>query len=253
MLTLTGFPDPERAYDTYPFELSGGLRQRAMIAMALICRPALLIADEPSTALDVTIQAQILKLIQDLRRELGMSLLLITHDLGVVANVAEEVVVMYRGRVVESGTLEDLFADPRHPYLQALLGAVPHFDMKPGERLKPLREIRHGTGHLLARREGDPPPGRQAARCWRSAVSPRASASASARAGRPRRRGSHPGGGRRELLHRARPLPRPGRRERLRQDHGEQDHPARRRARRGPGGLRRRKRRSICSPSTGAI
>jgi peptide/nickel transport system ATP-binding protein len=150
---LVGFPDPVAAYDIYPFELSGGLRQRAMIAMALICRPALLIADEPSTALDVTIQAQILKLVQDLRRDLGMALLLITHDLGVVANVAEEVVVMYRGRVMESGTLEDLFGDPRHPYLKALLGAVPHFDMKRGERLKPLREIRHGTGHLLARRD----------------------------------------------------------------------------------------------------
>jgi peptide/nickel transport system ATP-binding protein len=153
MFRLVGFPDPAAAYDIYPFELSGGLRQRAMIAMALICRPALLIADEPSTALDVTIQAQILKLIQDLRKELGMALLLITHDLGVVANVAEEVVVMYRGRVVESGTLEDLFGDPRHPYLKALLGAVPHFDMKRGERLKPLREIRSGTGHLLARRD----------------------------------------------------------------------------------------------------
>ena len=152
MLALAGFDYPEHAYDTYPFELSGGLRQRAMIAMALICRPALLIADEPSTALDVTIQAQILKLIQDLRRELGMALLLITHDLGVVANVAEEVVVMYRGRVVESGTLHDLFRDPRHPYLRALLQAVPHFDMKPGERLKPLREIAHATGHLLAPR-----------------------------------------------------------------------------------------------------
>ncbi|MGE5442121.1 MAG: dipeptide ABC transporter ATP-binding protein [Bacteroidota bacterium] len=156
MLALVGFPDPAAAYDTYPFELSGGLRQRAMIAMALICRPALLIADEPSTALDVTIQAQILKLIQDLRKELGMTLLLITHDLGVVANVAEEVVVMYRGRVMESGTLEDVYGDPRHPYLKALLGAVPHFDMKPGERLKPLREIRHGTGHLLARRDTRP-------------------------------------------------------------------------------------------------
>ncbi|MFO1118717.1 MAG: ABC transporter ATP-binding protein [Rhodospirillales bacterium] len=118
----------------------------------MICRPALLIADEPSTALDVTIQAQILKLIQDLRKQLRMSLLLITHDLGVVANVAEEVLVMYRGRLVESGMLDELFADPRHPYLRALLGAVPHFDMKPGERLKPLREISHGTGHLLAAR-----------------------------------------------------------------------------------------------------
>ena len=161
ILTLTTFPDPQRAYDTYPFELSGGLRQRAMIAMALICRPALLIADEPSTALDVTIQAQILKLIQDLRKQLRMSLLLITHDLGVVANIAEEVVVMYRGRVVESGMMNDLFAEPRHPYLRALLGAVPHFDMKPGERLRPLREISHGTGHLLAPRTpwqaGGPP------------------------------------------------------------------------------------------------
>ncbi|MBK8175442.1 MAG: ABC transporter ATP-binding protein [Rhodospirillales bacterium] len=152
MLGLVGFPDAQRAYDAYPFELSGGLRQRAMIAMALICRPALLIADEPSTALDVTIQAQILKLIDDLRSELGMALLLITHDLGVVANVAEEVVVMYRGRVVESGMLGDLFRAPQHPYLKALLAAVPHFDMKPGERLRPLREIRVGPGHLLTRR-----------------------------------------------------------------------------------------------------
>ena len=152
MLRLVGFPEPARALDTYPFELSGGLRQRAMIAMALICRPSLLIADEPSTALDVTIQAQILKLIQDLRQELGMAVLLITHDLGVVANLAEEVVVMHHGRVMESGPLEDLFRDPRHPYLKGLLGAVPHFDMRAGERLKPLREIAHGTGHLLTRR-----------------------------------------------------------------------------------------------------
>jgi peptide/nickel transport system ATP-binding protein len=150
MLKLVDFPDPARAYDTFPFELSGGLRQRAMIAMALICRPALLIADEPSTALDVTIQAQILKLIQDLQAELGMALLLITHDLGVVANIAEEVVVMYHGRVVESGMLQDIYGDPRHPYLKALLRAVPHFDMKPGERLMPLREISYQAGALLA-------------------------------------------------------------------------------------------------------
>ncbi len=150
MLGLVGFPDPVRAYDTYPFELSGGLRQRAMIAMALICRPALLIADEPSTALDVTIQAQILKLIKDLRAELQMAVLLITHDLGVVANIAEEVVVLYHGRVMESGALRDLYGSPRHPYLKALLRAVPHFDMKPGERLQPLREIEHGAGRLLA-------------------------------------------------------------------------------------------------------
>ena len=151
MLKLVGFPDADRAFDTYPFELSGGLRQRAMIAMALVCRPALLIADEPSTALDVTIQAQILKLIGDLRAELHMALLLITHDLGVVANVAEEVVVMYHGRIMESGPLREIYGDPRHPYLKGLLRAVPHFDMKPGERLQPLREIEHRAGgHLLA-------------------------------------------------------------------------------------------------------
>jgi len=151
MLRMVGFPDPARAYDTYPFELSGGLRQRAMIAMALVCRPSLLVADEPSTALDVTIQAQILRLIQDLQAEIGMAVLIITHDLGVVANVAEEVVVVYHGEVMESGSLHDIFDRPSHPYLKALLKAVPHFDMKPGERLVPLREIRHQTGHLLKR------------------------------------------------------------------------------------------------------
>ena len=149
MLRMVGFPDPKRALRTYPFELSGGLRQRAMIAMALVCRPALLIADEPTTALDVTIQAQILRLIKDLQSELGMALLMITHDLGVVANVADDVVVMYRGKVVESGDLHDIFRDPQHPYLRALLHAVPRFDMKPGERLQPIREIKGSTGHLL--------------------------------------------------------------------------------------------------------
>src|SRR5438552_6027511 len=109
ILGLVGFPKPNRAYGMYPFELSGGLRQRAMIAMALICRPALLIADEPTTALDVTIQAQILKLMCDLQAELGMALLIITHDLGVVANMADEVVVMYHGKVMECGTLDDIF------------------------------------------------------------------------------------------------------------------------------------------------
>ncbi len=149
MLRMVGFPDPKRALRTYPFELSGGLRQRAMIAMALVCRPALLIADEPTTALDVTIQAQILRLMKDLQKELGMALLMITHDLGVVANVADDVVVMYRGKVVESGDLHDIFRDPQHPYLKALLHAVPRFDMAPGERLQPIREITAATGHLL--------------------------------------------------------------------------------------------------------
>jgi peptide/nickel transport system ATP-binding protein len=139
MLRLVGFPDPQRAPKTYPFELSGGLRQRAMIAMALICRPSLLIADEPTTALDVTIQAQILKLIKDLQTELGMALLMITHDLGVVANVADEIVVLYHGKVMESGSLDDIFRHPAHPYLKALLRAVPRFHMQQGERLIPLR------------------------------------------------------------------------------------------------------------------
>ncbi len=150
MLRMVGFPDPERALNTYPFELSGGLRQRAMIAMALVCRPALLIADEPTTALDVTIQAQILKLIRDLQRELGMAVLLITHDLGVVANMADEVVVMYHGQIMEMGAAQAIFGDPQHPYLKALLKAVPRFDMKPGERLTPIREIKPGEIKMLA-------------------------------------------------------------------------------------------------------
>ncbi|MBF9232001.1 ABC transporter ATP-binding protein [Microvirga alba] len=144
-LARVGFPDPKRALSTYPFELSGGLRQRAMIAMALITRPALLIADEPTTALDVTTQAQILDLIKELQTETGMSVLLITHDLGVVANVADEVVVMYRGRVMEAGSREDIFRNPQHPYLQALMRAVPRFAMAVDERLTPIREIKSAT------------------------------------------------------------------------------------------------------------
>ena len=153
MLGLVGFPDPARAMKTYSFELSGGLRQRAMIAMALVCHPALLIADEPTTALDVTIQAQILHLIKDLQTELGMAVLIITHDLGVVANVADEVVVAYHGEVMERGTLEDIFVRGSHPYLKSLLTAVPRFDMKPGERLIPIREIEAKTGERLGKRE----------------------------------------------------------------------------------------------------
>jgi peptide/nickel transport system ATP-binding protein len=149
MLRLVGFPDPQRALRTYAFELSGGLRQRAMIAMALVCRPALLIADEPTTALDVTIQAQILKLLKDLQAELGMAILMITHDLGVVANMADEIVVMYHGQAMERGGLHDIFGNPQHPYLKALLHAVPRFNMKPGERLVPLREIKGEIGTLL--------------------------------------------------------------------------------------------------------
>jgi peptide/nickel transport system ATP-binding protein len=149
MLGLVGFPNPPRAFDMYSFELSGGLRQRAMIAMALICRPALLIADEPTTALDVTIQAQILKLLKDLQERFNMAILLITHDLGVVANMADEVAVIYHGRIVEAGTVDDIFRKPQHPYLKALMNAVPHFDMKPGERLQALRDVQVNAGELL--------------------------------------------------------------------------------------------------------
>ncbi|RFB82230.1 ABC transporter ATP-binding protein [Rhizobium leguminosarum bv. trifolii] len=141
MLGLVGFSNPHRTYDMYPFELSGGMRQRAMIAMALICRPALLIADEPTTALDVTIQAQILELLRELQAKLGMAMLLITHDLGIVANMADEVVVIYHGEIMEAGPVEAIFRNPQHPYLKALMAAVPHFDMKPGERLKALRDV----------------------------------------------------------------------------------------------------------------
>ena len=148
MLTHVGFPDPHRALRMYPFELSGGLRQRAMIAMAMICHPSLLIADEPTTALDVTIQARILKLVKELQKELDMSLLLITHDLGVVANMADRVVVMYHGKIMESGPLEPLFNNPQHPYLKALMHAVPRFDMEEGERLIPVREIDSKIGSI---------------------------------------------------------------------------------------------------------
>ncbi len=149
MLRLVHFPDPERALDTYPFELSGGLRQRAMIAMALVCRPAVLIADEPTTALDVTIQAEILKLIREVQTELQMSVLMITHDFGVVANVADDVVVIYHGRIMESGAAADLFGDPRHDYLKALLKAVPRFDMEESERLVPIRPIEAKPGDFM--------------------------------------------------------------------------------------------------------
>ena len=153
MLALVRFPDPAAALDTYPFQLSGGLRQRAMIAMALVCRPALLVADEPTTALDVIVQARTLKLMRDLQAELHMALLLITHDLGVVASLADEVVVVYHGRLMERGTLEDLFRDPRHPYLRALMQAVPRMGMDREERLTPVRSVDvRGAGSPLADR-----------------------------------------------------------------------------------------------------
>jgi peptide/nickel transport system ATP-binding protein/oligopeptide transport system ATP-binding protein len=121
-------PSPERRFAEYPHQLSGGMRQRVMIAMALSCKPRLLIADEPTTALDVTVQAQILDLLRDLQQETGMSVILITHDLGVVAEMADEVAVMYAGRVVERGTAKDIFEDPQHPYTIGLLGSIPRIE-----------------------------------------------------------------------------------------------------------------------------
>ena len=134
MLTLVGVNEPESRLKQYPHELSGGMRQRVMIAMALVCEPDILIADEPTTALDVTIQAQILQLIRDLQKELGMSVIYITHDLGVVANVADRVAVMYAGQIVEYGTVEEIFYDAWHPYTWALLQALPQLGTK-GEAL----------------------------------------------------------------------------------------------------------------------
>ena len=128
MLRKVEIPAPEKRFDEYPHQLSGGMRQRVMIAMALSCNPKLLIADEPTTALDVTIQAQILDLMRDLRKEMGMSMMLITHDLGVVASMADRVVVMYAGKVVEEGLVRNIFKKPMHPYTHGLLNSIPHLD-----------------------------------------------------------------------------------------------------------------------------
>lgn len=141
LLEKVRIPSAKSRLNEYPMNFSGGMRQRVVIAIALACDPKLLIADEPTTALDVTIQAQILKLLRDLQSRLNMSMLLITHDLGVVANIADEVAVIYQGEIMEAGTVDDIFKSPSHPYLKGLMAAVPHFDMKPGERLKALREI----------------------------------------------------------------------------------------------------------------
>ncbi len=131
VLAKVGMPDPEGTMKKYPHTLSGGMRQRAMIAMALSCQPALLIADEPTTALDVTIQAQIMALLKRLREEIGMSMILITHDIGLVARMADRVIVMYAGQLIEEAPVKELFADPRHPYTKALLATVPSiYDQK---------------------------------------------------------------------------------------------------------------------------
>jgi len=137
LLQRVGIPAPERRILQYPHELSGGMKQRVMLAMAIACRPRLLIADEPTTALDVTIQAQIMELLRELKQEFGMAVLLITHDLGVVAHFAERVLVMYAGKIVEQGSVRDIFKRASHPYTQALLAALPD-PLKPGKRLEAI-------------------------------------------------------------------------------------------------------------------
>lgn len=137
LLDLVGIRDPQDRYHAYPHELSGGMQQRVVIAMALACEPKLLVADEPTTALDVTIQAQILDLLRTLRQKLGMSILLITHNFGIVKGFADRVIVLYRGRVVESGTVDDVLSNPQHPYTQALIACIP----KIGDRRQRLTTI----------------------------------------------------------------------------------------------------------------
>ncbi len=141
LLQLVGIPIPEERVDAYPHQLSGGMRQRAMIAMALALKPMLLIADEPTTALDVTIQAQILRLMKTLQAEMGMSIMFITHDLGVIANMADEVAVMYLGRVVEYGSVRQIFRTPKHPYTQALLRSIPRTGRRARVRLETIEGI----------------------------------------------------------------------------------------------------------------
>jgi len=138
LLRLVGIPSPERRLNQYPFEFSGGMRQRVMIAMALACDPDLLIADEPTTALDVTIQAQILELMHDLRNKINSSIILITHDLGVVANLCDSIRVMYAGKIVEEGNTRDIFYEPRHPYTWGLLKSIPKITEDAKERLIPI-------------------------------------------------------------------------------------------------------------------
>jgi peptide/nickel transport system ATP-binding protein len=138
MLARVGIPSPERRIKDYPHNLSGGMRQRVMIAMALLNDPELLIADEPTTALDVTVQAQIIELLRDLQKEFGTAIVLITHDLGVVADMADDVVVMYGGRIVERGTIDDIYYRPEMPYTWGLLGSVPRMDVNRSERLEPI-------------------------------------------------------------------------------------------------------------------
>jgi len=152
MMEKVGISQPQKRFDDYPFQYSGGMRQRIVIAIALSCHPKILICDEPTTALDVTIQAQILQLIKDLQKELGFAMVFITHDLGVVANIAHRVAVMYAGQIVESGTVQEIFYDPRHPYTWALLRSLPQL-AQPGQ---PLYTIPGTMMSLYSPLPGDP-------------------------------------------------------------------------------------------------
>ena len=138
LLELVGINEPEKRLKQYPHELSGGMRQRVMIAIALACEPKLLIADEPTTALDVTIQAQILELMMELREKLGMAIIMITHDLGIVASMCEKIAVMYAGKIIEYGTTDDIFYNPKHEYTKGLIRSIPRLDAKEHERLVPI-------------------------------------------------------------------------------------------------------------------
>ena len=174
MLSLVNIPNAARRAGDYPHQFSGGMRQRVMIAMALACNPQLLIADEPTTALDVTIQAQILDLLAEMKDRLGMAVMLITHDMGVVAEVAQRVVVMYAGKVVEEAPVRELFGNPRHPYTQGLIRSIPRLDLA-ATRASPARgHSRHGAAACSTRRP--------------AAASPRAAASPPTPAPRPNRR-----------------------------------------------------------------
>jgi peptide/nickel transport system ATP-binding protein len=141
LLRAVKIVDPEKRVDDYPHQLSGGMRQRVMMAIALACKPPLVIADEPTTALDVTVQAQVLELLRDMKREFDLSLLLITHDFGVIAETADRVAVMYRGRIVEQGAVRDIFRNPQHPYTRGLLASIPGGE--PGTRLKGVQSEEH--------------------------------------------------------------------------------------------------------------